>query len=80
MDDARLVYQAIRLARPGGLGRSDTEDVADEPAQPLIDVMALAADRDAVARQYAGGFREVVEIGVPALRSALAAGRRSSWP
>ena len=75
VNDARLVYQAIRLARPGGLGRADAQDVAEEPSQPLRSVMALAADRDAVARQYAGGFREVFEIGVPALRSALAAGR-----
>ena len=27
--------------------------------------MALAADRDLVARQYANGFREVFEDGVP---------------
>jgi triphosphoribosyl-dephospho-CoA synthase len=31
--------------------------------------MALAADRDLIARQYANSFREVFEIGVPELQS-----------
>ena len=60
-DDARLVYQAIRLAAPGGIGRVDEQDVADEPTMTLRDVMALAADRDLVARQYASGFQEVLQ-------------------
>jgi triphosphoribosyl-dephospho-CoA synthase len=33
--------------------------------------MALAADRDLVARQYANGFREVFEDGVPALIAGI---------
>jgi triphosphoribosyl-dephospho-CoA synthase len=33
--------------------------------------MALAADRDLVARQYANGFREVFDDGVPALVRGL---------
>ena len=34
--------------------------------------MALAADRDLVARQYANGFREVLDEGVPAVLQGLA--------
>jgi hypothetical protein len=30
-DDCRLVYEAIRLAQPGGLGKAETMDVADQP-------------------------------------------------
>jgi triphosphoribosyl-dephospho-CoA synthase len=33
--------------------------------------MALAADRDMIARQYANGFREVFQDGVPALVGSL---------
>jgi triphosphoribosyl-dephospho-CoA synthase len=33
--------------------------------------MALAAERDLIARQYANGFREVLHDGVPALRRGL---------
>jgi triphosphoribosyl-dephospho-CoA synthase len=56
IDDAREVYAAIRRAAPGGLGRVDDQDVADEPTQALVDVMRLAADRDGIAREYATGF------------------------
>jgi triphosphoribosyl-dephospho-CoA synthase len=67
VDDSRAVFEAIRLANPGGLGEAPEQDVRDEPTLPLRGVMALAADRDLVARQYANGFREVFDIGVPAL-------------
>jgi triphosphoribosyl-dephospho-CoA synthase len=73
--DARLVYQAIRLARPGGLGHVDAEDVGGEPSLPLVEVMRLAAARDAVARQYVSGFADVFDVGVRALRRALDAGQ-----
>jgi triphosphoribosyl-dephospho-CoA synthase len=69
--DARAVYQAIRLAIPGGLGQVSEQDVGEEPTQTLRDVMALAADRDLVARQYRNAFREVLEEGVPALERGL---------
>ncbi len=69
--DARAAYEAIRLANPGGLGRVPEQDVGDEPTQSLRGVMALAADRDLIARQYVNGFEQVFEEGVPALRQAL---------
>lgn len=75
-DDARDVYQAIREARPGGLGRSEHFDVFGPPPANLLDAMAAAADRDLVARQYAGGFREVLEMAAPWLAEGIAAG----WP
>jgi triphosphoribosyl-dephospho-CoA synthase len=75
IDDARHVYRAIRLARPGGLGEVAEQDVASEPTAALRAVMALAANRDSVARQYANGFHEVLHEALPELRSALAAGR-----
>src|SRR5262249_47524008 len=71
VEDARLVYQAIRLAAPGGLGEAPEQDVRQEPTRTLRAVMALAADRDLVARQYADGFRAVFEEGVPALQEGL---------
>ena len=76
--DARDAYAAIRLASPGGLGRAPEQDVAAAPTVGLRDAMALARDRDAVAREYATGFRTTFETGAPALRRALASGL--SWP
>jgi triphosphoribosyl-dephospho-CoA synthase len=69
--DAELAYDAILLAKPGGLGRVEEQDVSATPTQTLRQVMALAADRDLVARQYANGFREVFEDGVPAIQAGL---------
>jgi triphosphoribosyl-dephospho-CoA synthase len=71
VEDSRHVYEAIRLAVPGGLGDAPQQDVRDEPTLPLRDAMALAADRDLVARQYADDFAEVFEDGAPALRRAV---------
>jgi triphosphoribosyl-dephospho-CoA synthase len=73
--DARQVYHAIRLARPGGLGEVDEQDIQHEPTIPLRAVMSLAADRDSIARQYANGFRDVLGVGLPNLRQAVQAGR-----
>jgi triphosphoribosyl-dephospho-CoA synthase len=72
--DARHVFAAIRLASPGGLGDAPAQDVRDAPTLPLRAVMALARDRDLVARQYANGFYEVLDEGVPALLGVLRQG------
>lgn len=67
VEDARLVYRAIRLASPGGLGHVGEQDVHDEPGVPLTETMKLAAGRDRVAAQYANGFHDVFHLGVPRL-------------
>ncbi|HJZ92446.1 MAG TPA: triphosphoribosyl-dephospho-CoA synthase [Gemmataceae bacterium] len=69
--DAQNVYEAIRIAAPGGLGKIKEQDVRNAPTLPLRDVMALAADRDLVARQYANAFADVFELGVPTLLGGL---------
>jgi triphosphoribosyl-dephospho-CoA synthase len=74
-EDARKVYTAIRLARPSGLGKVAEMDVHGEPPDCLVDAMRLAADRDLVARQYAGDFAEVFQLVGP----WLAEGQRAGW-
>lgn len=71
VEDARLTYEAIRLASPGGLGQAPEQDVRDEPTQTLRQAMSLAVERDLIARQYANGFAEVFNDGVPALLTGL---------
>jgi triphosphoribosyl-dephospho-CoA synthase len=75
VDDARMVYRAIRLACPGGLGRAAEQDIAEEPTVTLREAMALAADRDLVARQYADGYCEVLCEALPTLRAAIQEGQ-----
>jgi triphosphoribosyl-dephospho-CoA synthase len=67
VEDAEFVYRAIRLARPGGLGKVGREDVANRPTESLRAVMSLAAQRDRIARQYACGFCDVLDFGMPRL-------------
>lgn len=74
--DAADVYEAIRAAKPGGLGKAAEYDVAESPPADLLEAMRLAADRDSVARQYARNFVDVFRVVVPALRVGIAAG----WP
>lgn len=72
LSDARHAYAAIRLASPGGLGSSPRYDVAAEPDVTLLAAMDEAKLRDSVARQYALGFWDVFEFGVPLLRQCCA--------
>jgi triphosphoribosyl-dephospho-CoA synthase len=76
--DAAETYAAIRRARPGGLGEASAEDVSAAPTVTLRDAMALAAGRDAVAREYTNRFALTFEVGAPAL--AAARSRGLSWP
>ena len=70
IDDAAAAYRAIAHANPGGLGRSSEQDVAAAPTIDLRAAMALAADRDSIARQYADGYVDVFDCGLAALRVA----------
>ncbi|MBO0902643.1 triphosphoribosyl-dephospho-CoA synthase [Jiella sonneratiae] len=77
-EDARLAFQAIALASPGGLGARAEHDVRTAPTIGLVAAMALAADVDLVARQYVDGYREVFETGLAAV--ADSAGRGAPEP
>jgi triphosphoribosyl-dephospho-CoA synthase len=70
--DAASVYAAIRKASPGGLGEASEQDVAMPPTIGLLEAMALAADRDRIARNYVTGFADIFEFGLPQLQHAQA--------
>jgi triphosphoribosyl-dephospho-CoA synthase len=57
--DTEQVYEAIRLADPGGLGRVEDQDVSTQPSVTLLEAMQLATDRDTIAAQYASDFSTV---------------------
>ncbi|WPH18530.1 triphosphoribosyl-dephospho-CoA synthase [Variovorax paradoxus] len=62
IDDARAAYRAIAQAHPGGLGTAPAEDVRNAPSVDLRAAMALAADRDLIARQYRDGFADLFAL------------------
>lgn len=65
--DAQDAFRAISAASPGGLGASAQADVRAPASVTLKDAMALAAARDAIARQYVTGYADLFALGVPAL-------------
>lgn len=70
--ETEQLFLAIRLASPGGLGHAEKHDVAGPASAPLVEVMALAAQRDLVARQYANGYLEFRDVVLPYLVDAIA--------
>jgi triphosphoribosyl-dephospho-CoA synthase len=73
-DDAAAAFRAITAAHPGGLGRSDAQDVHHPPTVTLKQAMTIAAPRDRIAQQYASGFADLFELGLPTLAAHRGAG------
>ena len=69
--DAGFVFCAIAVANPGGLGEVAEQDVRGAPTASLLDCMALAQERDLIARQYVNGFAEVFDDVAPAIRAGV---------
>lgn len=72
--DAASLWEAIRLARPGGLGHTDRHDVAGPPPRDIREAMRLAADRDMIARLWAHGYQPLFEGPVTDLAAGIDAG------
>ena len=72
--DAADVWQAIRIARPGGMGHSTQHDLAGPPPGDLLTAMRLAAPRDAIARLWADGYDSLFTGLVTDLEAALDGG------
>lgn len=70
VDDAQAAFRAIVHVQPGGLGEVAAHDVRDEPTIDLRSAMAFAADRDSIARQYANGYADIFDVGLPHFRRA----------
>jgi triphosphoribosyl-dephospho-CoA synthase len=77
--DAEHAFAAIRMAEPAGLGAVPEHDVRSAPTVSLAVAMGAAAQRDHIAAQYARGFADIFEFGLPHLRAALARWRIEQW-
>jgi triphosphoribosyl-dephospho-CoA synthase len=77
--DAVDAYAAIAAANPGGIGAAVQQDVFSPPTVTLREAMALAGDRDLVARQYATCFAEIFAVGTTRLEAARRQGAAPEW-
>ncbi len=78
--DTKFIYDAIRLAQPGGLGvvdQMDVNDAVEDPPGSLLQAMELAADRDMIARQFVSGFAQAFEVAKTLNQSRLRFSRLS---
>ena len=77
--DAEWVYRAIRLAKPGGLGESDKEDVQSTPNVSLTEAMGLASVRDRIAYQYVSGYKDIFKYAIKRYHGSLNRWGGPSW-
>ncbi|MGR9114572.1 MAG: triphosphoribosyl-dephospho-CoA synthase [Gammaproteobacteria bacterium] len=77
--DAEWVFKAITLASPGGLGRSEAQDVAEPAAVTLTEAMKIAANKDRIALQYSSGYKDIFDFGVLRYNSRLKQWGFSKW-
>ena len=84
--DSKLVYQAIQLAKPGGINATDESpgaadmDVNGDAPDDLITAMRAAESYDMVARQYSNGFADVFDFVTPRLCEATTDRETMSLP
>ena len=72
--DGQKVYEAIRLAAPGGLGKADRFDVRTTCGKvSLREAMRSAMERDSIAREYITDFEITFTIGTPTLERFVSA-------
>ncbi|MDA0838571.1 MAG: triphosphoribosyl-dephospho-CoA synthase [Planctomycetota bacterium] len=69
--DTEKLYEAIRHARPGGMGTVDVQDLRQKPECTLLEAMTLAAGKDTIARQFTNGFKDIFDTGLTYLGPAL---------
>jgi triphosphoribosyl-dephospho-CoA synthase len=68
VQDARLAYEAIRVASPAGMGEVDRHDVSgDDVTVTLREAMDAARERDSIAREYVTDFEITFVLGAGAL-------------
>lgn len=77
--DASKTYKAIRLAKPGGMGRRDDQDLSEEPTVNLLKTMKISSSWDRIADQYSNNFYDIFYFGAPQYAALLARWKNECW-
>lgn len=64
VEDADWVFKAIALASPGGLGKSEEQDVHERPSVTLTEAMKIASAKDRIALQYVTDYKDIFDFSV----------------
>ncbi len=77
--DAEWLFEAIQLANPAGLGSASVHDVHQPADCTLLEAMQASADKDFIGQQYANGFLQLFDQGLPIFEAALLRWQRPAW-
>ncbi len=77
--DAEWVFKAIQLSNPAGLGYAKRHDVHQPADCTLLEAMQASAEKDFIGQQYANGFLQLFEQGLPIFDAALLRWQRPAW-
>jgi len=77
--DAEFLFKAIQMANPAGLGSAESHDVHKPATCTLQEAMQASADKDFIGQQYANGFLQVFDEGMPHFEAALLRWGRPAW-
>ncbi len=79
VEDADWLYQAIRLAKPAGIGTREKHDVRETPQITLLQAMQEAQNDDMIARQYSLQFANVLTEAMPLYEQLQQRWERPAW-
>jgi triphosphoribosyl-dephospho-CoA synthase len=79
IDDANWVFKAISLAKPGGLGEVEKQDVSQNATVTLQHAMHLASSKDRIALQYVSDYKDIFDLGVLSYTHAFNRWQKKSW-
>ncbi len=79
VQDAKKVYQAIRMAEPGGMGHKQNQDIYEEPTVTLLNTMKYASSWDRIANQYSNNYHDILFFGAPHFEALMARWNDECW-
>ena len=77
--DSILIYKAISIISPGGLGSSKKYDVNKTPKINLYKAMEFSKNKDLIAKQYCNGYKDIFKIGIPAYKKFYNKWGKVNW-
>ncbi len=77
--DAGWVFKAITLANPGGLGKSESQDVSGRPDVTLFQAMEIAQNKDRIAKQYVTNYKDIFNFSILRYNDGLNRFENQEW-
>ena len=78
-EDSMNIMAAIKLAAPGGLGKSRQYDVNELPDVAILEAMRAAQHRDTIALQYVTHFHDIFDLGLNTIKDYILRWNRVEW-